>query len=577
MFGEGYFNDRARLADLADRVIDLAKQVDADDSVLSGGALAQGLVNPFLFMTCGETSSGKSTLLNGIFAEELCGENHQREGKQGGQIQWFRHAETGEEKIKVKTELLNEHFCDLDFLQRFSLLDSPGTDTAGKELRQHLDPFFAVADLVFWVVSVENPWSGSVWDLLSQQSEQVQKKSVIVLQKKDLKHDSDLKIIEGHVRELAQQRMLYVPEIFTVSASASLHAKLQTPIDTQAWLDSGYAELEQWIEDRVSYSAPRQKMLADARAALAQVLKNIEVSVEDRAYKLQGNEQFLRDLEAEVDQERRRQSAEFAAHFEGMREVLLGQNKEARLFFRRKLGVVASLKSLLVAENTSKSIEDCLIDSIESAVAAQADIEGHSVEKKCRQHWGTVLPRVHGRLSLRLPEFDANQNAFEAIRAHFVKRMGVAARRSVMNLRIRKGLNPMMVVRSHHLKSWLYLCLLLLFLAGSAGAMQVLTPWLPLGLLLGFVLMSLFFAIRVKATARTIIRSLVSMLEDTLPPLARELERDVEEGIRHFYIEYGERLRSVRTHIADAQNDLQPQLDQRNRLYLELMIIEQDM
>jgi hypothetical protein len=78
-------------------------------------------------------------------------------------------------------------------------------------------------------------------------------------------------------------------------------------------------------------------------------------------------------------------------------------------------------------------------------------------------------------------------------------------------------------------------------------------------------------------SAKQITRFLGRRLEDERISFSLALERDYQEGIRSFYSNYGTLLASVRRHILLAQQEHQPNLEQRNRLFLELMILEQEL
>ncbi len=135
-----------------------------------------------------------------------------------------------------------------------------------------------------------------------------------------------------------------------------------------------------------------------------------------------------------------------------MRDVFASKNKEMKRYVRRKLGFFSSLKSLIMAENTSKAIESSLVDSVEASVVAQANIDGAHLVDACHQHWSTVRPRVKKRFAIDLDDFDDESDGFDAIREPFNKRMGRSARQAMLNLRIRKGIDPQIIVRQNHLK-----------------------------------------------------------------------------------------------------------------------------
>lgn len=573
MFGEEYFKTRKRLTDVVLRVIALAEKTGAEKTILEEHDLAKGLSNPFLFVVCGEVNAGKSTLLNGLFGQNVCRTNVLPETDR---IQWYRH---GTEEIdKEITPVLEERFRPVDFLMDFNLVDTPGTNSIVEGHEKITDRFLPVADLIFWVFPAGNPWGASTWDFIAKQSDEMVQKSIFILQQADLRDSKDLEVIFGHMRDLAQQRIGYAPPIFPVSGKLALQAKNETPFGHNLWVESGYPVLEKHISEIVTHSPTRRKVLGKVRDAATEVLRNIEDMIELRTKLLDGNESFLREIEAEVDSEREKQSSDFSVKFSGMREVFASQGSEIKELIHRKLGVWPSLKSLFAAENIPKQIESSLIDSVKFAVEEQASDDGKNLVSECRNHWGTVRPRVKERLAILLGDFDEETGGFGSTRERFIKRMGRAARQAVVNLKIRGGFDMQLAERRAGLKKWLYVFLILLLLAGTTGALKIAPdPYLALGFLSAAVATLVAFVFRVRATRKEILASFAERLEDAQIPFADALGDDYRDGVRDFYIEYGNLLEMVRRHISDAKLELQPNLEQWNSLFLELKEIEQDL
>ena len=75
MFGERYFATRQKLSALVGDTRALARASGVEVSGFSEDSeLLERLENPCLFVVCGEVNAGKSTLINGLFGEELCTE-----------------------------------------------------------------------------------------------------------------------------------------------------------------------------------------------------------------------------------------------------------------------------------------------------------------------------------------------------------------------------------------------------------------------------------------------------------------------------------------------------------------------
>lgn len=569
MFGETYFETRTELVDLASRVVDLAGKSGANAAALTEGEVAEGLESPYLFVACGETGAGKSSVLDAVFGKRLC---TQQAG--GHPVRWFRHGEL--ERERRLTEGLEQ--CDRPegFLERFNLMDTPGIEQGA--VRTVLDRFLPACDLALWVISVENPWGAAVWDFFARQDESVLRKSLILLQKKDLRDDKELEIIQGHIRDLARQRLVQVPPVLVVSAEQALQAKLADSLDAVLWRRSGYPELEKQIADAVVGSEARVRILSNIRAAISEVLRQIELAIDERSEQLKGNEAFLRELESELERERERQTADFHHQFAELGAVLDDKNVEFAAYLRGKLGLWASLKSLLLAENTARVIENRLIGSIQGAVESQAALDGECVIERCQAHWETVRPRVKERFSIRLGRFDDGREGFDDLRDGFIERMGASALAAVQSLRMRKDLNVRLVARGERLKNWLYLGLVLLMFAGVFGFLGLGQTWFLSPALAGFSLCFFVgFAVDVGFSGRKIMAALRLKLASARLSFSSKLEEDYHDAVRQFFVEYGGRLGGVRQHILEQQRELEPNQEQRSRLFLELMILEREL
>ena len=573
MFGGKYFKTRKRLTDVVLRVLKLAEKTGAEKQPLLDNDITRGLSNPFLVVVCGEVNAGKSTMLNGLFGEDVCKTNVLPETDR---VQWYRFGdETHDKEI---TPILEERFRPIDFLMDFNLVDTPGTNSVVQGHQAITDRFLPVSDLIFWVFPASNPWGASTWDFISKQEDEMIEKSIFILQQVDLRDEKDLEIILGHMRDLSIQRIGRTLPIYPVSGKLALQAKKESPFGDSLWRESGYPALEKYISDVVANSPSRREILGHVRDAAGDVLRSIEDMIELRTRLLEGNEGFLREIEGEMDKERETQSSDFAVKFAGMREVFASQGEQIKKLMHRKMNVLASLKSLFTAENIPKQIESALVDSVKTAVEQQASDDGENLVEQCRKHWETVRPRVKERLAISLEDFEKETGGFGSTRDRFIKRMGRAARQVVVNLKIRGGLDMQLTARRSGLKTWLYICLLLLLSAGVTGSLKINPyPYLALGLLASALTSMVVFTFQSRRSRSEIIESFAEKLGDSRVPFADALGSDYRDGVRDFYIEYGSLLESVRRHIADAKLDLQPNLEQWNGLFLELKEIEQEL
>jgi predicted GTPase len=181
MFGERYFATRQKLAAVVNDTRDLARTSGVElNGFAADSELFEGFANPFLFVVCGEVNAGKSTLINGLFGQELCSVNVLPETER---VTWYRYGETSHnEEI---TEVLEERYRPIEFLSDFNSVDTPGTNSVIRGHQAITERFLPVADLVLFVFPVSNPWGAATWDFIARFPEELRGKVAFFLQQKD--------------------------------------------------------------------------------------------------------------------------------------------------------------------------------------------------------------------------------------------------------------------------------------------------------------------------------------------------------------------------------------------------------
>ena len=572
MFGD-YFSNRKRLTDVVVRVLALAEKTGAEKTPLEENDITKGLKNPFLFVVCGEVNAGKSSLLNGLFGENICKTNVLPETDR---VQWYRYGD--EDLDEEVTPILEERFRPVDFLMDFNLVDTPGTNSVVQGHQAITDRFLPVSDLIFWVFPASNPWGASTWDFISKQKDDMVDKSIFILQQADLREEADLDVILGHMRDLCRKRIGRALPIYPVSGKLAIQAKMETPFGENLWRESGYPNLEKYISEVVASSSARREVLGEVRDAAGKVLRSAEDMIEQRTRLLEENEGFLNDLEKEIDKNREKQSSDVSSKFAAMKEVYADQGDSSRELMRSKTGVWGTLKSLFVADDLPQLVVRSLVDSVQQAVEQQSDQDADMLIGECRDHWQTVRPRVKEKLEITLEGFEELDGVFADTKKRFTRKMGLAAKQAVINLKIRGGLDMRLTNRRSKLKIWIYMCLMLLLCAGVAGSLRLgMYPYPALACLAGGAISMLVFVVQTYRTRKQVIAGFVDQLVNSQSQFVDALGSDYRHGVRDLYIEYTRLLETVRRHIAGAKLELQPNLEQWNRLFLELKEIEQEL
>ncbi|MGC6425812.1 MAG: dynamin family protein [Akkermansiaceae bacterium] len=570
MFGERYFATRQRLTDVVLGVRELGEACKAEVAALADeGEFLKGLRSPHLFVVCGEVNAGKSTLLNGLFGRDICKTNVLPETEQ---VQWYRWGKE-EENVSV-TDILQERYRPIDFLQDFNIVDTPGTNSDVKGHQAITERFLPIADILLFVFPVSNPWGAATWDFVSKLSKDHLGNVAFVLQQKDLRDQKDVELIIEHLRTLAVQKIGASPPVFPVSARMALEAKLTKPFSDQLWKDSGYPALEAFVSKCVAENPERRQILADVRDSVQVALRRIEEKIEERAQSLDTDQRFLVELENEVDERREKQSKEFLTKFSGLADVFMNESRESANALRQNITIMRSFTSLYRSERLAGDLESALSDSVKKAVEGRAEYDGKQLVNDCRAHWKSVVPRIKNRLEVPIPDFDQETNALASTRGRFVRRLGRSSKQAVANLKLRGGLDLQMENRRSILRRYLSGSLCAVIAAGVLGGLGS-HPWpfIALGFALLFLAGAAIYAHNSKGALG---RSYIEKVESCRKPFADALSNEYQDGVREFYLEYGGLFESVRRHIAEQKLLLKPRLKRWNDLFLELKAIEQE-
>ena len=570
MFGERYFATRQRLTDVVRGVRELGEKTGTDVTELSEESdFLKGLSNPFLFVVCGEVNSGKSTLVNGLFGENLCKVNVLPETAKVHWYRWGKEARTIE-----TTPTLEERYLPTAFLQDFNVVDTPGTNSVVAGHQPITERFLPVADILLFVFPVSNPWGAATWQFITRLPEEQLKNVAFILQQADLRSDKDIKVILGHMKTLAEQKTGFRPDVFPVSGKMAMEAKNAAPFSSDLWRKSGYPALESFISERVAVNPQRQRILDDVRSSTQKALRSIEGGIEKKTSELDADQRFLRELETEVDARREGQAKILSERLSSLGDVFLDQGKGAVNILASRMSLPQSFISLFQEETLPTKIEKGLIEAVKEAVERSAYKDGAELVDNCRSHWKTAEPRIQENLGIKPPDFDQETESLSGTRQRFVSRLGRSSKQGVAFLKLRGTLDNEMENRRIMMRRYLIGMLCSLITAGVFGGLGFsIFPWIAIAVGLLFLAAAAIYA----SKSRDILcRDFTERIEDLRQPFSDSLADDYKDGVREFYVEYGGLFEIVRRHIADQKLLLKPQLERWNDLFLELKAIEQE-
>ncbi len=552
------------VAALADQTgTELGEQLPLDE-------LKHGLGSPFLFAVCGEVNAGKSTLFNALFGRDLCRASNLPETNR---VIGYQYADRAADVAVAP--LLEERHRPVEFLRNFNLIDTPGTNSVVKGHQEITLEFLPTADLILFVFPVSNPWGAATWNFLSELTADSLQRVVFIVQQADQRDANDLKVILGHLKDLAQKRIGSAPPVFAVSGKLAFEAKRATPFDRRKHAASGFVELEQFISHQVCESSDRKAALEGWRYQSAAALRNIEDQIEKQTVNLNIQGRFLDTIEREIDDIRERFVKRLPSHLAEVAEVFESEAVWAAKKLRGKLGVIPSVYRIFAGDRTGTAMESMFVGRLQTAVEKVAEKDGIEVVEVCRSHWNELCARVKEAMGVDLGEAAPLDATLATAKTRFVQRLGHAARQGIGDLKVRNQLEKDLRRRNVALKSFTFMTLLLTTAGATCGALGV--PWAPAILCALAMMFLLGGSLAAIITRKSITADFQKRLLDTCGGFASTLRSDYEEALRIVFQDYASSLTAVRTHLAKEKHAIEPRLKRWQDLFLTLKAIEQDL
>ncbi|MCX8495028.1 MAG: hypothetical protein ORN51_02475 [Akkermansiaceae bacterium] len=570
-FSDRHFATRERLSEVIRGIAALSEETGTVlEHLLSGAGERMDLESPCLMVVAGEANADTPCFIHGLVGQDLClGNTSQKPAR----LHWYRHGR----EIHNDTRSSNLEICErpVDFLRRFSLVDVPSAQVGSQIQLDATTRLLPCADLIFMVFPAANPWGAATWNAIATFPPETLEKTVLVLQQSNPCESSDLKVITGHVADLAMKRIGRVLPLFVVSGKLASEAKRTIPLAVEPYQASGYFELERFIGQRICESQDRQQTLKTWYERAASATRLVDDQIESQSRALSNHGRFLDTIEREIDDIREDFIARLPLHLAGVAEVFQLETIGIAKVLRRRLGVIPTIYRLFAGDRTGVVIESLLIERLQAAVDVVAENDGAEVVLHCRRHRQALDARVRETMGIDLKNADPLDEVLDTSKIHFKQHLAGAARHGVHDLRVRRELEKQIRRRNSELQSFVIAVLISTAAGGITGALGV--AWLPFACCGLAAVLGLVCIVKAYGTRRAIEREFQSRLFDACDEFATMLRSDYSEALRRVCQDYASSLSEVRSHLFREKHALAPRLKRWKELFLTLKAVEQDL
>ncbi len=229
----------------------------------------QALEDSFLVVVVGEFNAGKSSFINALLNTDKLAEGVT---PTTAQINLIRYGEN--ESVTSIEQWGQLVTLPVEILQSLSFVDTPGTNAVITEHEVLTRWFLPRADMVLFITSADRPFSESEKRFI-QGIRDWGKKTVIILNKIDLlETEEERREVTEFVRKNAEAALNCEVPVIPVSARTAKKARAE--ISRELWSDSGYEDLERYVQEKMDEKARFKMKMLSALGIASRVGENSE-------------------------------------------------------------------------------------------------------------------------------------------------------------------------------------------------------------------------------------------------------------------------------------------------------------
>ena len=254
----------------------------------------QALEDSFLVVVVGEFNAGKSSFINALLNTDKLAEGVT---PTTAQINLIRYGET--ESITPIENWGQMIRLPMDLLESVSFVDTPGTNAVIQEHEVLTRWFLPRADMVIFLSSADRPFSESENRFL-QSIRDWGKKTVLILNKIDLLETQEERDqVINFVRSSAEKALKV--DIPVIPVSCRLAKKARAAMSQELWKESGFEDLEQFIQDKMDEKARFKMKMLSALGIASRVEEDAADRVQNELNFYNEDRKLTETIRGEVD------------------------------------------------------------------------------------------------------------------------------------------------------------------------------------------------------------------------------------------------------------------------------------
>ncbi len=297
---------RAQLEEIIKNLHELTLRIGNEEMAQTVSDLRNRIFEPFMFVIVGEVKAGKSSFINALLAT---GQEITKAAPQP-MTDTIQQIIYGEEHREVSVnQYLKKIFLPVDILREIAIVDTPGTNTIVEHHQEITEQFIPASDLIVFVFEAKNPYRQSAWDFFKYIHGDWRKKTIFILQQKDLASEEELRVNLEGVAEKARKEGVDSPKVFAVSAKA----------EDEGQEDSGYGPLRAYITANITGGQAPSLKLSNSVITAQTINERISAGLLLRRRQFEADTFFRED----IDQTLREQSGQSNKQVDLMVENLL--------------------------------------------------------------------------------------------------------------------------------------------------------------------------------------------------------------------------------------------------------------